>query len=204
VPWVVPLIRERRWDTIYHEHLSYWGVAPLQRAANAEGLSLAEVRHFPEIHGGTIRCYLKHAEHLENGVWSTTWHPSVSAATDLEATLTEAVLRDFRGDVGIQITRWEHYFQNPQGRVMAGFGASAKSSTFLNTLWVRPPLVGIFDDTPGKQGLYSPGWHLPVLRPDAEVVREAEVLINLVPNWPIEERVRSLGFQGEIRSLWAA
>jgi hypothetical protein len=65
-------------------------------------------------------------------------------------------------------------------------------------------LVGIFDDTPGKQGLYSPGWHLPVLKTDPSVIREAEVLINLAPNWPIEERVRALGFQGEIRSLWAA
>jgi SAM-dependent methyltransferase len=204
VPWVVPLIQRRRWDTIYHEHLSYWGVAPLQRAANAEGLSLAEVRHFPEIHGGTIRCYLKAAEYLENGVWSTTWHQSVSDATDQEGTLTEDALRDFRSDVGITITKWEHYFQNQQGRVMAGFGASAKGQTFLNTMWGRPPLVGIFDDTPGKQGLYSPGWHLPVLKTDPSVIREAEVLINLAPNWPIEERVRALGFQGEIRSLWAA
>jgi hypothetical protein len=203
----VPLIEGRRWDTIYHEHLSYWTVKALNRAAEHVHLRVVDLKHFPDLHGGTVRFYLRFPEHVDFGtIYAHHQSLAVSEAIEREAKLTEKVYRDFAAQVGLQIRWWQDYFLNPMGRVLAGFGASAKGSTFLNALWVRPPLVGIFDDTPSKQGLYTPGYKYPILYPSPEVVKEVEELVILAGNWgtAIEERARSLGFTGKTRALWAA
>jgi hypothetical protein len=201
---VVPLIRDTRWDTIYHEHLSYWGVGSLSKAAAMANLDVVDVRYFPEIHGGTMRFYLKRPEYREFGIWSSKRSPAVLEAIAEEESLTDAAYRAFQARVGQQIRTWELYFQNPQRRTLAGFGASAKGATFLNSLWVRPPLVGIFDDTPEKQGLFTAGWHYPILKPSRELMESVEELICLAPNWAtaLEARARELGFTGTIRGLW--
>ena len=204
VPWVVPMVCEGRWDTIYHEHLSYWGLEPLRRACTGTGLDVVDVRHFPDLHGGTVRFYLKRANFIEYPImaWDTT--EAVREMVLQERRLTEQVWKAFAAKAGLQIRMWEQYFLNQQGKSMAGYGASAKGNTFLNALWVRPSLVGIFDDTPQKQGLYTPGWHFPVLTPTREAMEACDELVCLAPNWApiLAEKAKALGFTGTIVSLW--
>jgi SAM-dependent methyltransferase len=193
-PWVVDLIKHRRWDTIYHEHLSYWGLAPLTRLAKEVGLPVNDIRLFPGLHGGTMRYYLNHR------AWD--WAPSTYSTYRLESEFPGDDFDRFTASVKDEIRYWNEYLQNPLGRGLAGYGASAKASTFLNALPDRPKLVGIFDDNPRKHRLYTPGWHFPILKPTPTVMMACDEIINLAPNWPLEERAKSLGFTGEVKQLW--
>jgi hypothetical protein len=188
VPWVVPMVCEGRWDTIYHEHLSYWGPSQISRVAAMAGLDVERVSYFPDIHGGTIRCYLSRRpvglidyENITDDDWQRF---AIRAMGDIE--------------------RWDAYLQNPQRKAIAAYGASAKLNTFLNALPHRPSIIGVFDDNPSKWNLYTPGWHLPVLKPTEATMREVEVLLIGAGNWhdEIERKAEALGFKGEVVSLW--
>jgi SAM-dependent methyltransferase len=188
VPWVVPMVCEGRWDTIYHEHLSYWGPSQISRVAAMAGLDVERVSYFPDIHGGTIRCYLSRRpvglidyENITDDDWQRF---AIRAMGDIE--------------------RWDAYLQNPQRKAIAAYGASAKLNTFLNALSNRPSIIGVFDDNPSKWSLYTPGWHFPVLKPTEATMREVEVLLIGAGNWhdEIERKAEALGFKGEVVSLW--
>jgi SAM-dependent methyltransferase len=198
-PSAVDMVCAGRWDTIYHEHLSYWtskSVAPLVRRA---GLRVEKVAYFPEIHGGTVRYYLRHGSsgefEIAEGAWGQVFEANKLSADDYGRFAIRAY-----GDM----KRWDKYLQNPQRKSIAAYGASAKLSTFLNALPNRPSIVGVFDDNPTKWNLYTPGWHFPVLKPTAVTIRETEVLLVGASNWKaeIETKAQALGFTGEIVSLW--
>lgn len=188
-PSLYQMIWHGRWDTIYHEHLSYWNAGALIELAADEGLAVTQVIGFPDLHGGTNRYYLRH-----NGV----------LAGDGVRRLTEEHFGQFAIRAYGDIKRWNAYLQNPQGRGLGAYGASAKLNTFLNALPDRPKIVGIFDDNPRKHRLYTPGWHIPVLRPAETVMLACDELLIGAPNWRTEilAKAESLGFKGEVTSLW--
>jgi hypothetical protein len=190
VPWVVPMVCEGRWDTVYHEHLGYWGPGPIDRVARSVGLGIASMKGFPDLHGGTIRCYLRRDAN-PNGPFN-------------HDRLTDDDWGRFAIRAYGDIKRWDAYLQNPQRRAIAAYGASAKLSTFLNALPNRPSIIGVFDDNPSKWNLYTPGHHFPVLKPTEATMREVEVLLIGSGNWhdELERKAEALGFKGEIVSLW--
>ena len=146
-PWIVDLIERREWDTVYHEHLSYWGVRSMSRVAHRAGLAIREVRHFPGIHGGTLRYTLGPRDLV----------PEVTA-NFCQAWLAEEVDHTgFAEAAQRSIAWWSRYFFEAEGKRIYGYGASAKGNTLLNALPERPRLNGIFDDNPAKHGLYTPG-----------------------------------------------
>jgi SAM-dependent methyltransferase len=195
VPWVVPMVCEGRWDTIYHEHLSYWGFVPLKRLAKQVGFRVRGATYFPDLHGGTLRYRLIH----DDGCFSQ---------ANIHAVVEKRLTDDDWGRFAIRamgdIKRWDAYLQNPQRRAIAAYGASAKLNTFLNALPNRPSIIGVFDDNPAKWNLYTPGWHLPVLKPTEATMREVEVLLIGAGNWhdELEAKAEALGFKGEVVSLW--
>jgi SAM-dependent methyltransferase len=191
VPWVVPMICEGRWDTIYHEHLSYWDVGPLQRVAEKSGLYVTRGTVLHDIHGGTLRYYLRSEPDI----------PMAGLGPQLTADDYQRFAIRAYGDM----KRWDAYLQNPQRRAIAAYGASAKLNTFLNALPNRPSIVGVFDDNPHKWNRYCPGTHIPVLKPTKVALSETDVLVIGSPNWrsELEAKARGLGFTGEVVSLWS-
>jgi SAM-dependent methyltransferase len=201
-PWVVDLVDGVRWDTVYHEHLSYWGLRPLYRLAVSLGLVVYKVRAFPEIHGGTMRYYLRHC--LDRyGPDCPRIDPSIDAIwADEEMDSTD--WKRFRFRVSQQVDHWEKWFALADPGSVAAYGASAKLNVFLNALSTRPPLVAVFDDTPSKIGLLTPGWHIPIKAPSREAFEGLDTLLVGSPNWitELEHNARSWGFTGEVKSLW--
>jgi hypothetical protein len=148
----VDLLHNLAFDTVYHEHLSYWSVTALYALARDYGLKVSHVDRLP-IHGGSIRVQLcKTAESTD----------------DVERILVDE----------LHILRKPTYlsFSARVTRAMAqineelrcvtpyyAFGAAAKLTVLLNTLEVRALPRGVFDHTEAKQGKVMPGTQVPVL-----------------------------------------
>jgi novobiocin biosynthesis protein NovU/D-mycarose 3-C-methyltransferase len=166
VPYGRDLILQREWDTIYHEHLSYFLVGPLLRLAEAVGTAVTHARRV-SIHGGSLRLALQrdagqHCAEIRalaeserhDGLWDM-------ATYEAFASHVETICGELQDLVGSLAAR---------GQRVIGYGASAKGNTLLNRC--RLPLAYIVDDNPLKHGYLTPGQHIPILPP--EVVLEEE------------------------------
>lgn len=164
VPYLADLLAHVEYDTIYHEHLSYFHLAPLQRLFTSAGFELFDVVRQP-IHGGSIRIHAARAgrrtpttrlrELLASEKGLATDAPYVEFATRVRAQRAAlvALLRGLKSD----------------GARLAGYGATAKGNTMLNYCGIDASALDyIADTTPYKQGLLTPGTHIPV-RPESAI-----------------------------------
>jgi hypothetical protein len=170
------------WDTIYHEHLSYFLVGPLLRLADGLGASISHVRQMP-IHGGSLRLALRPGggPHCAEAL-------ALAEAERREGLQDLETYRLFaRGaDTNCQfLSELVHSLVACRRRVV-GYGASAKGNTLLN----RCPLLldYIVDDNPLKHGWLTPGRHLPI-RPPAALLEEGPGLCLLLLAWNFAREV---------------
>lgn len=159
VPYVGELLDRLEYDTVYHEHLSYFSIAALLKLCDRVGLAAVRIDRLP-VHGGSLRLYL-----------------SRSAGTHADAVrqLEDAERREGIADV----TRYRRFADDVRasrtallalleelkfaGRRVAGYGAPAKGNTLLNYCGIDTRLLAYtVDKNPLKVGLYTPGTHIPV------------------------------------------
>jgi len=176
-PHILPLLEHTAFDTIYHEHLSYWSLRPLERLCATTGLRVAAVESFPDLHGGTMRYTLV----PDASTWPA--QPSVTLLRDFEAgefAKGLAPYRDFAERAWRNILLFKQALQDEHDAKwrIAGYGASAKGNVLLQAAGVTPSLLSVIvDDSPEKWGLYTPGTGIPIQPP--ELLREADVLVLL-------------------------
>jgi SAM-dependent methyltransferase len=161
VPYLGDLIEQVEYDTIYHEHLSYFAIAPLARLFDLGDMELFDVRHLP-IHGGSIRIFAG-----RKGRHSLTAELEQMREAEDRAGLGEAATyRRFAERVSASRTSLRELIASERagGARVAGLGATAKGNTLLNYCGLGPSDVEyIGDSTPLKQGLLTPGMHIPVV-----------------------------------------
>jgi SAM-dependent methyltransferase len=202
-PHLMRLIEENQWDTIYHEHFSYFSFLTVSRVFDAHGLRLFDVEELPT-HGGSLRIYGAHAEDREK--------PETDAARELREReravgLEELdtylgygrrVERDKRQILGFLIDLKE------QGLSVVGYGAPAKGNTLLNYCGVGRDFVDYTCDlNPHKQGYFLPGSHIPIRSPEA--IREERPDVVLILPWNLkDEIVEQLAFIREWGGRFAA
>lgn len=161
VPYLEEMLARLEYDTIYHEHLCYFSVAALTRIAERAGLSVIRVDRVP-VHGGSIRVYAAPATRVAHHA------PAVVAmvAAEVAAGLTDlSALRRFARAVvdSRAVLRRLLDALRVEGARVAAYGAPAKGNTLLNYCGIGTDLVAYtVDRSPLKQGLYTPGQHLPV------------------------------------------
>lgn len=161
VSYLVDVIEKTLFDTIYHEHLSYHAVTPLKTFFARNGMELIEVIPV-DSHGGSIRVVAQ----LKNG------------PRPIGNSVNEFVKKEEK--LGIhRIETYKRFAQNilklkkdlknvilklkKEKKSVAGFGAPAKATTLMHHFELGPDDIDfIVDDSPWKQGLYSPGYHIPV------------------------------------------
>ena len=182
VSYLLDVIEKTLFDTIYHEHLDYHAVAPLVRFFAAHGLEMIEAERVSS-HGGSLRGVVQ----LAGGR-----HPvgaGLTAALEAEqrAGLEKAeTFRTFgrhiealKDELGGLLRRLK-----AEGKSVAGFGAPAKATTLMYHFGLGPELVDyIIDDSPLKQGLFTPGLHIPVLSSAALAERRPDYLLILAWNF---------------------
>lgn len=185
VPHVLELIRERQFDTIYHEHFSYLSLHVVERLFAEHGLEVFDVEQLAT-HGGSLRYWAAHAGAREPV-------PAVARMRDLEAS---AGLHDVRGYLGFEhevravkrgLLKLLMGFQE-RGLRVAGYGAPGKGNTLLNYCGVREDLLPYtVDRNPYKHGKYLPGTHIPVYPPERLDSDEPDVIV-ILP-WNLKDEI---------------
>jgi 2-polyprenyl-3-methyl-5-hydroxy-6-metoxy-1,4-benzoquinol methylase len=202
-PHLMRMIADNQWDTIYHEHFSYFSFLTVSRVFKAHGLRLFDIEELPT-HGGSLRIFGCHNDNLA--------HPETERASELRERERSAgfeqletytdygqrVAADKRQILGVLITLKE------QGRHVVGYGAPAKGNTLLNYCGVgRDFLDYTCDLNPAKQGHLLPGSHIPVRSPEA--IREDHPDVVLILPWNLKDEImKQLSFVREWGAQFAA
>ena len=161
-PYLLEIITQLAYDQIYDEHYFYFSVHSLSRLFAAHGLRIFRVEALP-VHGGSMRVYGCRA-----GAQRAT-EPGVQAQLALEQqhglhqlqTYVDFAERVRQSRAALYTMLYD---LKRSGRRIAGYAASSKGTVVLNYCGIGPQLLDyICDNTPGKQGLYAPGTHIPVL-----------------------------------------
>jgi SAM-dependent methyltransferase len=182
VSYLVDVFENTLFDTIYHEHLDYHSVKPLVRFFAAKGMELVEAIRVGS-HGGSLRgiAQLKNGPHQVGA--------SVAEAVALEETLgldKAATLSRFAADIealGAELNALLRKLK-AEGKRIGGFGAPAKATTLMYHFGIGPDLVDfIIDDSPLKQGLFSPGMHIPVVSSADGFAKKPDYLVILAWNF---------------------
>ncbi|MDP9174981.1 MAG: class I SAM-dependent methyltransferase [Planctomycetota bacterium] len=190
VPYLSDLVARAEYDTIYHEHLSYFAVRPLATLFNRHGLRLERVKFFP-VHGGTIRVTAIAGEGVS---------PQVQTWIDRENTGGLATRKAFEIFASRVVTarltlRKQLQELHEQGLKVLGYGAPAKGTVVLNYCGIGKDLLpAVIDSTPAKQGWQVPGTHQPILPPEAMESIKPDVLLLLAWNHAAEIRRREAAF----------
>lgn len=177
VPYVCEMVDNTEFDTIYHEHLSYFGIGPLSRLLEVHGLKLSSVGA-KDVHGGTIRCTA-----TKNG-----------NVCDLSPWLQREQQIDWTGfteraeAIRHNLPAWLREFSIEQ--LVCGYGAPAKGTVMLNYCGIDEELLPfVVDSTPLKQGLRVPGVGQPIRNP--ETIKNMPLDAILVLAWNHAKEIAS-------------
>jgi SAM-dependent methyltransferase len=186
-PHLMRLIDDNQWDTIYHEHFSYFSFLTVSRAFRAHGLRLFDVQELPT-HGGSLRVYGCHAD---DSVKAET-----AAARELaerERTAGYERLDTYLG-YGRRVESDKRQILSflidlkRRGLRVAGYGAPAKGNTMLNYCGLRRDFIDYTCDlNPHKQGLFLPGSHIPILAPEA-ISKDKPDVVLILP-WNLKDEI---------------
>jgi len=185
-PHLMCLVEENQFDTIYHEHFSYFSFITAEKIFAAHGLTLFDVEELPT-HGGSLRIYARHQEddskpvgervielrqrELDAGLTSMDYY----AAFDEQVKETKRKLLDFL----IEARR--------AGKVVVGYGAPGKGNTLLNYCGIRTDFLDFtVDRNPYKQGKFLPGTHIPIFEPGRITEKEPDYVLILPWNFKDE------------------
>ena len=181
-PHVKPMIERLEFDTIYHEHLCYYSLTALQPLFKRHGLEIVDVFEIP-IHGGSLQVHA-----------ALSGKPSERVCKLLEEERAAGVggaafYRDFGDKVSSLKKHLVAMLQKlkDDGSRMAAYGASAKGSTLLNYCGIgRDMLDFVSDRSTVKQGMYTPGTHLPIKSPEALLTEAPNHVLLLTWNFADE------------------
>lgn len=162
VSYLVDVVEKTLFDTIYHEHLAYHSVAPLKRFFEAHGLDLFAVERVAT-HGGSLRGFVQRRGDAHKPDGSVERLVSVENALGLDRPETIVA---FGADIARkgQALRATLLRLRSEGKRIAGYGAPAKATTLCHQFSLGSDILEyIIDDSPLKQGLLSPGYHVAIL-----------------------------------------
>ena len=202
-PHLMRLIDDVQFDTIYHEHFSYFSLSTAVRAFARHGLTIFDVEELPT-HGGSLRIYARHDEDegkpVGERVHELRAREERAGYDRIETYLefAERVQREKREIVRFFVEAKE------AGQTIVGYGAPAKGNTLLNYCGIRTDFIDYtVDRNPHKQGRYLPGTRIPIRDPD-EIRRTKPDLVFILP-WNLrDEIVEEMAFVREWGGRFAA
>lgn len=186
-PHLKKLIEHNQFDTIYHEHFSYFSLVTIEKIFASFGLVIFDVEEI-STHGGSLRIYAthdtNHTRHVLGTVKNLRDREIAAGFTDTQiySSFAEKVKETKRKLLSFLIDA------KNQGKTIAGYGAPAKGNTLLNYCGIRKDFVDYTVDlSPHKQGLLLPGTHLPIYSPD--MIKETRPDYVLILPWNLKDEI---------------
>jgi SAM-dependent methyltransferase len=186
-PHLMRLMEENQFDTIYHEHFSYFSFLTVEKIFAAHGLTLFDVQELPT-HGGSLRIFARHAD---------------DASKPVDARVTELRAREESAGYARMETysRFAEQIKETKrklldflirakrsGKKIAGYGAPAKGNTLLNYCAIRTDFLEYtVDRSPHKQGKFLPGTHIPIYPVDQ--IRQTRPDYLLILPWNLKDEI---------------
>jgi SAM-dependent methyltransferase len=186
-PHLMRLMEENQFDTIYHEHFSYFSFITAERIFAAHGLTLFDVDELPT-HGGSLRIYARHTSDNSKPVSSrvaelkTREESAGFARLECYSSFAKQVEETKRKLLEFLIAA------KRQGKTIAGYGAPGKGNTLLNYCGIRSDFIDYtVDRNLYKQGKFLPGTHIPILHPDK--IRETKPDYVFILPWNFKDEI---------------
>jgi 2-polyprenyl-3-methyl-5-hydroxy-6-metoxy-1,4-benzoquinol methylase len=186
-PHLMRLIDKTQFDTIYHEHFSYFSLLMVDKIFSAHGLKVFDVEELPT-HGGSLRVYARHTDHnkrpVSDRVLELKSREVSTGYADINHYLTfadkvKALKRD--------ILNFLIHKKN-EGKAIAAYGAPAKGNTLLNYCGIHTDFIDYaVDRSPHKQGRFLPGTHIPIYHPDR--INETRPDYLFILPWNIKDEI---------------
>jgi 2-polyprenyl-3-methyl-5-hydroxy-6-metoxy-1,4-benzoquinol methylase len=180
-PYTRDMIDRCEFDTIYHEHVLYYSIVSLITLFHRHGLHVNHIEHL-DIHGGSLRVTVGKSHETLNEVGRDL------LVDELYTTIHRDYYKNFSGHV----EKIKHDLVNllsklrEQGKRIVGYAASAKGSTLMNYCGIGQYLDYVVDNTPAKQGLYTPGTHLEIFPPEKLLENQPDYALLLAWNFADE------------------
>jgi SAM-dependent methyltransferase len=186
-PHLLNLLVGNQFDTIYHEHFSYFSLRVVSRIASTAGLEVVDVEQL-STHGGSLRVWLafKGVAEISKNVQKIL-HAEQAAGLE-----TLDVYAHFQETADLTKNRLLEFLlqAKSKGQRVLGYGAAAKGNTLLNYAGIKPDLLpAIADRAPSKQGCLMPGSHIPIISPEQLIASRFDVLL-LLP-WNLIQEIRN-------------
>jgi SAM-dependent methyltransferase len=179
--YLVDIVEQCAFDTIYHEHISYWALGPMMHLFEKHGMQVVDAERLP-LHHGQLRVTVQRKGEVS---------PKASVQEILEgerrmgldnvATYRRFAQKTMQLKEDLRRTLKEF---RANGKKIVGYGAPAKGNTLLGFLEIGPDLIEyIADKSPLKQGRYCPGVHIPVVSPAKLLVDQPDYVVLLAWNF---------------------
>jgi len=186
-PHLLKMLSLKQFDTIYHEHFSYFSLSTVHRIFEKNGLKIYDVEKL-QTHGGSLRVYgckidynikinasvdTVIAEENEFGLNNIISYQKFSSKImDMKLEVLEYLVK-----------------QKKSGKRIYGYGAAAKGNTLMNYCGITSDIIEIiFDAAESKQGKFTPGSHVPILNPDQILQNPTPDVIIIFP-WNIKSEI---------------
>jgi hypothetical protein len=178
VSYIVDMIDNMVFDTIYHEHVSHHALLPMESFLNRRGLTLFDATR-TGTKGGSIRCFAQLA-----GTGTRPRSPQLSALMaeeDRRGITRPDIYRDWFSAIEQRKQAVLSWLDTARaaGKTVAAYGASTTTTTLLYHFELASRIAFIVDDNPLKQGCFSPGAHLPVLPSSELAARKPDIVVIL-------------------------
>jgi len=186
-PHLMRLIEENQFDTIYHEHFSYFSFISVERIFAAHGLKIFDVEELTT-HGGSLRIYASHADDSTK--------PAGQHVTELKNRELAGGLAgiDYYFSFGEKVKETKRKILEflikvkREGKLVCGYGAPGKGNTLLNYCGIRTDFLEYtVDRNPYKHGKYTPGTHIPIYHPDK--IKETQPDYLFILPWNFKEEI---------------
>ena len=190
-PYLIDFVDKGEFDTIYHEHLSYFTIGPIVKLCLPFGLKVMRVEK-QDIHGGSVRVHIGYGnadDSVRQFVLKEYRYRDITLYYEFAAKASQ-VIKEFGNGIAALVSG---------GHKVAAFAASAKGNTLLNCAGISKEISYIVDETPEKIGKYSPGTGIEIVSIDRLQSDPPDFLIIL--SWNFAEAIKAkcieAGYKGE-------
>ena len=186
-PHLLKLLQNNQFDTIYHEHFSYFSLITLEKSFSRHGLVIFDVDELTT-HGGSLRIYLKHIDNNQLPI-----SPKIKKLQNIEIESGLTRLKTYE-NFAVHVNQVKKQLQQfcmdakNKNKKIIGYGAPAKGNTLLNYCQINNELIEYtVDVNPYKQGLFLPGTKIPIKSP--EVIRKDKPDYILILPWNLKDEI---------------